>query len=491
MTQCGALTLAFGCLVWAATFPEGAGAESNPYALDRLFLESSDATPLDEVLSFDSETAVANYYGASSIEAKVATEFFAGYTGDSANMLFARYPVLPARAHLYGSNISDLTLAQLQAINGSLSITSEGYNYSGTVNLSGVKSFSGAALAIEDALNKSLPPAADTTGSSIEPVSVPFTGSISANVLDVTSLPSGSIEIGSMITVPGFRTRDQVSAQLSGTPGGIGTYALFLHGRSPGQSHVPPETLTETYGVLTVGSVSSGSVAVGDQVTNGHRGSADNVLPHTAIEANLSGSGAGSTWVVDLAQSVTSEDMTMTGAPINVRYDKVTGANENSGFFLLQQWSTFNYTTSSLTYMGGTAAKALGLTQGSGAFVSPTGEIVTDPSAWMNNFIQAPWGTDQFDSFQVQFDQRGRIPPGERQALAEWAESTDGEFKFLWSAVSTPPIVNMMDPGMERDPVIVEGAIPEPSTWAMLLLGLAGLGIAGNSRKVWAKLHLN
>ena len=59
--------------------------------------------------------------------------------------------------------------------------------------------------------------------------------------------------------------------------------------------------MTETYGVLTVGSASSGTVAIGQQVTG------TGVLPCTAIEANLSGSGAGSTWVVNKTQTVASE----------------------------------------------------------------------------------------------------------------------------------------------------------------------------------------
>jgi hypothetical protein len=451
---------------------ECAKAQSNPYALDRLFLESSDATPLDEVLSFNSETEVAKYYGADSNEASLATEFYANGGTGVANMLFARYPVLPARAHLYGGNVSNLTLAQLQAINGSLSITSEGYKYAGSLDLAGVTSLSAAATAIEKALNKNLPVAAMTTGSSISPVSVSFTGSIDANTLHVTALPSGTIQIGSMITVPGYRTRDQVSAQLSGTPGGVGVYSLFLHGLSPKQRYVPPETLEETYGVLTVGSTSSGTVAVGQQVTNGRRGSTNNVLPHTSIEAQLSAN----TWVVDEAQSVTSENMTMTGAPLSVRYAKVEDGTESSGHFLIQQWPYVNFVSSSLTYMGGTAAGALDLTQKSGGFLSPTGEIVTSPSAWMDSFVANY--SDEFSSFQTEFNQIRAIPPGERDALADWAKTTDGHYTFLYYSVNTPPIVDSMDLSVERLAATAGATAPEPSTWAMVLIGIVGLGLA-------------
>ena len=53
--------------------------------------------------------------------------------------------------------------------------------------------------------------------------------------------------------------------------------------------------MTETYGVLTVGAVNSGTVALGQEVTGA------GVLPLTAIDGNLSGSGPGSTWIVNNA----------------------------------------------------------------------------------------------------------------------------------------------------------------------------------------------
>ena len=94
-----------------------AGTYTSPYALDRLFLETSSVTPGFEVLSFNSVTAVANFYGVGSPEAGLAIQFFAQY-GTAANMLFARYPVGGNRAHLFGTDVSNLTLQQLQAING-------------------------------------------------------------------------------------------------------------------------------------------------------------------------------------------------------------------------------------------------------------------------------------------------------------------------------------------------------------------------------------
>src|SRR5271166_1651944 len=281
-------------LIGAASIPEHANAQSDP-TLDRLFLAQSQHQPTGIILSFNSATAVDNYYGVGTEEARLASEFFSGYTGSSAYMLFTRLPVLSARAHIFGANVSSLPLKTLQAINDTLSITSQGYAYSANINLSGVTgsgvtAFKDAAAVIQTAFNQHLPTAAVTTGSSIKPVSVAFTGSISGLLMTVTAAPAGSIQVGSMISGPGIPAGAQITSQVSqangASPGGAGVYGLYVP-----EGHIPTETLTETYGVLTVGSTSSGTVKAGPQVTG------PGVLPLTAIEGQLSGN----TWLVNFA----------------------------------------------------------------------------------------------------------------------------------------------------------------------------------------------
>src|SRR5262249_11786769 len=155
--------------------------------------------------------------------------------------------------------------------------------YSASINLSGVTSFSAAASAIQSAFNAKLPVVAVTSGSSIAPVSVSFTGSLNGLLLQVTSVSSGKIELGAQISGPSIAAGAQIVVQIDGAPGGPGLYALYAPGGT-----VSSETMTESYGVLTVGSVTSGTVADGELVTGA------GVAPMTAIDGNLSGSGAGS-----------------------------------------------------------------------------------------------------------------------------------------------------------------------------------------------------
>ena len=396
-----------------------AGTYSSPYALDRLFLIPDNTAPRSSVLSFQSETAVANYFGVRSTEASLANEFFAGYSGAPATMLISRYTG-GGRRHLYGVNISNLTLNQLQSISGSLSIAFQGYTYSGSINLSGVTSFTAAAGAIQAALNSSAPVAAVTAGSSIAPVSVSFTGSLNGVFLQVTSVSSGSIELGAQISGPGIAAGAQIVRQEDGTPGGPGLYVLYVSGGTASS-----ETMTESYGVLTVGSVTSGTVANGEHVTGA------GVASLTAIEDNLSGSGAGSTWVVNNAQTVAAEDMTMTAAPLSVIYNSVVGATANRDYFTVQPNGDFGFDNdpSSLSYMGGTAAAALGLTQASGALDSTPGGNPTSVAAVMNNLVQNE--NSQFGSFQATWTQLAQEDPEYLGDMAAWAQSTDGLYQFL------------------------------------------------------------
>ena len=145
--------------------------------------------------------------------------------------------------------------------------------------------------------------------------------------------------------------------------------------------------------MLTVGSVTAGAVEVGEEVTGA------GVLPQTGIHSNLSGSGAGSTWVVNNAQTVADENMTMTAPPLHVLGNPVVGATGNN-HFTVQPDRNFGFddNPSSLSYASGTAAAALGLTQASGAVNSTPGGQPPPAAAFLNNLVQNE--NVQFGSFQ-------------------------------------------------------------------------------------------
>ena len=424
----------------SAASTDPAGTYSGPYALNRLYVVWQRIAPATSVLTFNSATAVANYFGTKgplSGLTSLADDFFAGYAGTSATISFTRFG-LGQRPHLLGANISDLTLAQLQSINGSLALNFNGYIYSGQVNLSGVLGFSDVSSTIQTALNDNLQVAAMTAGSSIAPKSVSFMGYLKNAQLYITSISSGTIEIGGIISGPGITSPGyfaQIINQLSGTPGGPGQYSTFARAGS-----VPTtELMTETYGVLTVGTVNSGAVAVGQEVAGA------DVLPLTAIDGNLSGSGAGSTWIVNNAQKVAG-DVTTTAPPLTVALSygnkPIKGATENNDFINVDPNSEFGFDQdpSSITYMSGTAAAALGLTQASGAVDSSPGGQHDTTAQYMNNIVQNE--TNQFGSEANQFGSIETNIPRAAPALAAWAQSNaDDGYQFIHSTSNTtgPP----------------------------------------------------
>ncbi|MDE2434737.1 MAG: DUF3383 domain-containing protein [Sphingomonadales bacterium] len=120
-----------------------------------LFLTNNTQVPTGAVLSFANKTDVATYFGATSTEAGLAATYFAGYDGSTikpAKLLFYRYATAAVPAWLRGGNVGAGTLAAIQALSGTLTISVNGTNKtSGAIDLSTATSFSNAATIIQAA----------------------------------------------------------------------------------------------------------------------------------------------------------------------------------------------------------------------------------------------------------------------------------------------------------------------------------------------------
>src|SRR5208283_1869348 len=142
------------------------------------------------------------------------------------------------------------------------------------------------------------------TTSTITPQTACFKASIDQWVMTVTAITpnaapcggtSASIQLGGYTSCPDYPNKCKIVSQLDGVTGGKGDYIIFYTtGRPQSQASGP---MTETWGLLTIGNVISGAVEP-SRITG------PGVAPDTAIISNLTGSGAGSTWVVNNAQSI-------------------------------------------------------------------------------------------------------------------------------------------------------------------------------------------
>ena len=114
-----------------------------------LMLSADPATPIGQALPFGNALDVAAYYGATSPEATLANVYFAGF--DNATLLpsllyFAQYNAAAVGGWVRSGSLAGMTLAQLQALTGTLTFTVGGsVKTSSAINLSAATSFSNAA----------------------------------------------------------------------------------------------------------------------------------------------------------------------------------------------------------------------------------------------------------------------------------------------------------------------------------------------------------
>lgn len=142
------------------------------------------------------------------------------------------------------------------------------------------------------------PGSASVTGS-IAASTASVTGSIANDVLNVTAVGSGTLVPGATISGANVASGTQIVSQLSGTTGGIGTYAVSI----PEQT-VASTTVSATYGTMTVTAVGSGALGVGDVL------SGTGVTAGSVITALGTGTGGAGTYIVSPTQTATSTTVT-------------------------------------------------------------------------------------------------------------------------------------------------------------------------------------
>jgi hypothetical protein len=391
-----------------------------------LIFTSSNRVPLGAVYSFSSGAAVTTFFGVGSAESIFAnggsglgSGYFGGFTGSDVlpgSILFAQYNQSAAPAYLWGGNAgAALTLAQLQALSGSLNVTIDGIAHNAaSINLSTATSFSNAATLIATGINGSLSNIATSTTSTIAAnPTLTVTGWIAGNVLTVTGVTAGTVVNGATMTGTGVTASTYITGQISGTAGGIGTYAVNNY-QSAGTASTPL-TLTGSYGVLTLGGTITGLFAPGQTVSGG------TVLANTIITQLLTGTGgiAGNTLAVNLTQTVASAALNGAGTPAAVTYDSISGAFViTSGY-----WGA----ASTSAFATGTLASSLLLTSATGAFLSQ-GAAPATPATALNNVVLQ---TTNWATYAHIFDPDNGNGTVQKQAFAAWKSNYPNRYAYV------------------------------------------------------------
>jgi hypothetical protein len=133
------------------------------------------------------------------------------------------------------------------------------------------------------------------------------TGYLAGNVLTVATSTAGTLQPGTTVTGAGVPAGLQVTKQLSGTTGGVGTYSVNVAELAVG-TPAAPIALSGTYGTMTVTAVTSGSLGVGDTITG------SGAAAGTTITGLGTGTGGQGTYIVNNNTVVASTALTAGGS---------------------------------------------------------------------------------------------------------------------------------------------------------------------------------
>ena len=129
-----------------------------------------------------------------------------------------------------------------------------------------------------------------------------WTGSIAGDVMTVTNVGSGTLVPGTAVSGTSVASGTQIASQLTGAAGGTGTYLL----NQSQQENIASESMTGTYGLLTVTNVASGALVVGGLL--GGTG----VAANSTITGFGTGTGGTGTYYVSPTQAMSSSTVTQT-----------------------------------------------------------------------------------------------------------------------------------------------------------------------------------
>lgn len=137
--------------------PSVVGAGGNPLSLNAIMLDQSLTVPVSTLLSFASLDDVVAYFGSGTSQANLASNYFLGFdtsTKKPGTLFFGGYAIAARAAWLRGTTLAGTTLAQIQAISGTLTVTVDGVvKTAAALNLSAASSFTNAATLITTALS--------------------------------------------------------------------------------------------------------------------------------------------------------------------------------------------------------------------------------------------------------------------------------------------------------------------------------------------------
>lgn len=188
-------------------------AGGSPLSMNAVFLSKNANLPTGEAVKFATADAVGNYFGLQSAEYQAATVYFKGFDGSSIKpsaLYFCAYNEAAEGAFLLGASLKNLSLDELKAVSGQLSLSIDGQSKNArNVDLSSATSFSQAAELLSAALSgttvvfdtqlQAFKISAATAGAES---AITFAKGAAAEKLGLTEQTGATISVGSAQSTP-------------------------------------------------------------------------------------------------------------------------------------------------------------------------------------------------------------------------------------------------------------------------------------------------
>jgi len=199
--------------------PAVIGAGGSALDLNGILLTEDTSIPIGTVQPFYTADSVTSWFGASSVESAMGISYFKAddnKTKTPGLMYLAQYNAAAVNGYLRSGSLAAITLTELQALSGTLTITFAGTALtSSTISLAGTTSFTDAATII---LAGFTAPAFTVTYDVLRSAFV-FTGTGTAGVADTITYATGTLAAGLLLTAATGAVLSQGAA--ANTPAGM------------------------------------------------------------------------------------------------------------------------------------------------------------------------------------------------------------------------------------------------------------------------------
>jgi hypothetical protein len=277
--------------------PSVLGAGGNQLSFNAVFLTSDTSIPIGTAQGFATFDDVSDWFGPNAPETALAAIYFKGFTNCTTLpglLYFAQFNTAAVSAYLRGGSVSALTLAELQALSGTLALEIDGVpQTSSAINLSAATSFTNAASLITAGLQSST---AIFSG----------TGSQAAGVVNITATASGQLAVGVELAGAGVEPDSIITSFGTYTVlAGTGTVNVNTSGTVSSAAITAAGTGTATYDPLRESFViTSPTTGVNSAVGFPTAGSLSNGLLLTAATGAVESPGAAIATPASVMQSV-------------------------------------------------------------------------------------------------------------------------------------------------------------------------------------------